>query len=325
MRSFEDSNHLDSAIAEALDEPVAAADGRLMRTAAALAVLWLGTVPLAARQIGVHYQPEQPYQGSFFRIRVTTSFHVADVRGRLFGEALHFERLDSDWSALAGIPVAAEGDVDFVLVTVDDDGQTTSHPVTVFVRRARYGADTLTVASRFSASLDSRTQARVARERQRTRDITPETHNMPRLWRNAFILPTSGPTTSGFGRARVFNGEVTSRHLGVDLDGEVGDPVRAANDGLVVLVGNFFYSGNTVYLSHGAGLITSYFHLNEIAVQEGEQLRRGQILGWVGQTGRVTGPHLHWSARYGGFSVNPLSLLSDLGFTGDPDYSNGTD
>ncbi len=97
--------------------------------------------------------------------------------------------------------------------------------------------------------------------------------------------------------------------MGVDLDGETGDEVSVANDGVVALVGDFFYSGNVIYVNHGAGVITGYSHLSRTAVAEGDRVLRGQVIGFVGQTGRVTGPHLHWAARYGSISIDARTLL----------------
>jgi murein DD-endopeptidase MepM/ murein hydrolase activator NlpD len=107
----------------------------------------------------------------------------------------------------------------------------------------------------------------------------------------------------------VLNGEVQSRHLGTDFAGKVGAPVRAANAGIVALVADFYLAGTVVYLDHGEGIVTGYFHLSKALVATGDTVTRGQIIGRVGQSGRVTGPHLHWIARYGRLTVDPMSLL----------------
>jgi murein DD-endopeptidase MepM/ murein hydrolase activator NlpD len=116
--------------------------------------------------------------------------------------------------------------------------------------------------------------------------------------------------TSIFGIGRVFNGQLRSRHLGTDYDGVVGAPVRAANRGVVALIGDFYYAGRIVSLNHGAGLITSYLHLSEILVAEGDTVSPGQFIGRVGASGRVTGPHLHWAVRVGASAVDGASLLA---------------
>jgi len=98
--------------------------------------------------------------------------------------------------------------------------------------------------------------------------------------------------------------------MGADFAGRRGAPVRATNRGVVALVGNLFYSGRTIYIDHGAGLLTGYLHLDRALVTEGDTVQRGEVIGRVGATGRVTGPHLHWLARYGTVLVDPLDLLT---------------
>jgi murein DD-endopeptidase MepM/ murein hydrolase activator NlpD len=95
----------------------------------------------------------------------------------------------------------------------------------------------------------------------------------------------------------------------VDFAGAVGAPIKAANRGVVALVDTFFLAGRVIYIDHGAGLVTGYFHLSEALVSKGDTVARGQTIGRVGSTGRVTGPHLHWTARYGTRTVDPLDLI----------------
>jgi murein DD-endopeptidase MepM/ murein hydrolase activator NlpD len=130
------------------------------------------------------------------------------------------------------------------------------------------------------------------------------------MWTAPFLRPRDAVVTSRFGSGRMFNGTLTSRHLGVDFRGAQGAPVHAANRGVVALVGEFFLAGNVVYIDHGGGVVTGYFHLSKTLVAAGDSVERGQQIGLVGSTGRVTGPHLHWNARYGAVTVNPLDLIS---------------
>jgi murein DD-endopeptidase MepM/ murein hydrolase activator NlpD len=97
--------------------------------------------------------------------------------------------------------------------------------------------------------------------------------------------------------------------MGTDFAGAIGAPVRAAGRGVVALVADFYLAGRAIYIDHGAGLVTAYFHLSKAEVRQGQMVNRGQRIGLVGRSGRVTGPHLHWVARYGTVSVDPLSLL----------------
>ncbi len=171
-----------------------------------------------------------------------------------------------------------------------------------------YPDERLTVAPKY-AQLDSATQARVDGEIEQARAVGRAAHDIPRLWRGRFSPPRPGRVRSVFGTGRIFNGEVTSRHYGTDFAGGIGAPVRAAGRGVVALVANFYLAGHAVYLSHGAGLVTGYFHLSRVDVAAGDTVGRGQVIGGVGKSGRATGPHLHWIARYGAITVDPMSLL----------------
>ena len=134
----------------------------------------------------------------------------------------------------------------------------------------------------------------------------------PPMFEENFANPVSdvARVTSAFGVRRIFNGQTKSRHLGLDLDGEIGTPIYAAADGVVRMKRSCFYAGNAIVLSHGAGIFTAYFHLSEFAVEEGQRVEKGQRLGEMGKTGRVTGPHLHLTAKVGETTFDPASLLS---------------
>jgi murein DD-endopeptidase MepM/ murein hydrolase activator NlpD len=138
-----------------------------------------------------------------------------------------------------------------------------------------------------------------------------------RLWRGPFQAPTSTAATARYGTFRTINGRTKSRHQGLDLKGARGDPIRAANDGRVALARGCFYSGNTVVLDHGNGVHTLYFHLTQFKVKAGQMVKRGQVLGTVGDTGRVTGPHLHWGVKLSNVYVDPQALLR-LPLAADP-------
>ena len=110
-----------------------------------------------------------------------------------------------------------------------------------------------------------------------------------------FIAPIKSMITSGYGKQRFINGQKRNPHLALDLDGNLGDPVVAPLKAKVILTGDFFYTGKTIFLDHGKGLYTTYAHLSEISVTVGEVIQQGSVIGLIGATGRVTGPHLHWT------------------------------
>ncbi len=191
-------------------------------------------------------------------------------------------------------------------VAVDEDQFATPLPVA----RRSVAREELRTAPRFTRPPDSALAARIARERALIAAAVARAHATPRLWSEPFTRPRAARIRSRFGLEREFNDVVESRHLGIDFDGRRGAPVRAANRGVVVLVENLFYAGRTIYLDHGAGLLTAYMHLDRALVAHGNTVQRDQLIGRVGATGRVTGPHLHWLARYGTILVDPLDLVT---------------
>jgi len=125
-----------------------------------------------------------------------------------------------------------------------------------------------------------------------------------------FIQPMQSKITSSFGKARVYNSSLKGYHSGTDYRAKVGTPVIAVNDAKVVLVADRYYSGGTVLLDHGEGIYTCYFHMSKFDVKKGQMVKQGTVLGFSGQSGRVTGPHLHFSARINGVQVDPLQLIA---------------
>jgi murein DD-endopeptidase MepM/ murein hydrolase activator NlpD len=260
--------------------------------------------------------PARPDPGAIVRLTLITPVSPADsivsIRGALAGEPLHFMRSTAGvWHAIGGVPVDAEGSLIANAVIQRASGKTE-------IARVRFAlpnvpppvSQPLAVDSSFTKPLDAATIARIDRENARAREIGREAHDRPPMWTASFLKPRTSVVTSEFGSGRLFNGALTTRHLGVDFRGAVGEPVRASNRGLVALVDNFFLAGNVVYIDHGGGVVTAYFHLSKTLVTAGDTVKRGQEIGLVGNTGRVTGPHLHWAARYGAITVNPLDLVA---------------
>jgi len=237
---------------------------------------------------------------------------VVSVSGRLAGEPLHFMHLTAGtWHSIGGIPVDTEGTLVGVAEIKRASGKIETARVRFVLPKVPPPvAQPLAVDSSFTKPLDAETTARINRENERAREIGREAHNHPPMWTASFLKPRTSVVTSEFGSGRLFNGALTTRHLGVDFRGAVGEPVRATNRGVVALVDNFFLAGNVVYIDHGAGVVTAYFHMSKTLVAAGDTVKRGQVIGLVGSTGRVTGPHLHWAARYGAITVNPLDLLA---------------
>lgn len=132
------------------------------------------------------------------------------------------------------------------------------------------------------------------------------------FYASGFVRPVEGGRiTSIFGSQRILNGVPKSPHNGIDFAVDEGTPVLAAADGIVTIAGNnFYYNGNFVLLDHGQGLNTVYLHMSKLNVQTGTKVKKGEIIGWVGSTGRATGPHLHWGAQWFTKRIDPMVLLN---------------
>jgi murein DD-endopeptidase MepM/ murein hydrolase activator NlpD len=215
------------------------------------------------------------------------------------------------WRVLVGIDLDVAPGSYVVGVTVDPGPAEarTTYPLVVTPRAFR--TRRLTVAQAFVTpppEMADRIQQEALMLQQLWRSSVPE-----RLWDGAFVRPVPDSANSAFGTRSVFNGQPRSPHGGADFDSPAGRPITAPNAGRIVLARELYFTGNTVVIDHGLGLFSLFAHLSETGVQEGQSIARGNRVGKVGATGRVTGPHLHWTVRAGDARVDPLSLLEVLG------------
>jgi murein DD-endopeptidase MepM/ murein hydrolase activator NlpD len=290
--------------------------GMSARFAVAWVFLALTAVELRAQQARLAIAPERPLPGALVSLTISSADSPTDsvvsISGTMAGEPLHFRASRAVYRAIGGVPVDSIGTVTAQVIIARASGRSDTLHASVTPPPLPPPAERLAVAPRFGRPLDSATAARVAREGELALAVGRRSHESPPRWTAPFVRPRASAVSSGFGTGRTFNGQVTSRHLGVDFRGAVGAPIRAANRGVVALVDTFFLGGRVVYLDHGGGLTTGYLHLSRILVAPGDTVARGQTIGLVGATGRVTGPHLHWTARYGALTVNPLDLLEGV-------------
>lgn len=179
---------------------------------------------------------------------------------------------------------------------------------TITVRDGKFPTEHLKVAPNFvepNPEQLAKAQSDQKKLRELYATITPE-----KLWTGKFRIPLDGVKTGGnFGRRRVLNGKSNSPHSGVDLSSPTGTPVHAAQSGRVVLAEELYFSGNTVLIDHGLGIYTLYGHFSEIDAKPGDEVKAGDVIGKVGATGRVTGPHLHWGLEIDRARVNALSIV----------------
>ena len=255
--------------------------------------------------------PAVPVRGTLALVVVRSTdstSRVTSVDGEAAGEPLHFERVGRSYRSIAGIPLEGPDSLDVTLHVVRHTLPTRC-TFMIPIRTPVYPDERLTVAPKYATARQRDTGSRRWRGRAGPCRRTGRCTTSPGSGADDSSPPRPGRVRSVFGTGRIFNGEVTSRHYGTDFAGEIGAPVRAAGRGVVALVANFYLAGHAVYLSHGAGLVTGYFHLSRVDVAAGDTVARGQVIGGVGKSGRATGPHLHWIARYGAITVDPMSLL----------------
>ena len=210
-----------------------------------------------------------------------------------------------DWRAVVGIPLAQKPGVATLTIA-----RGATHELLKFaVKRKSYAAQYLTVPPR-QVELSPEDEARVAREQVKLRAALA-TFSEPPPATLDMAPPIAGPRSSSFGLRRFFNKQSRNPHTGMDIAAALGVPVRAPADGVVVDTGEYFFNGNNVLVDHGAGLVTMYCHLSAINVQIGQHVKAGDVLGKVGATGRVTGPHLHFGITLNRTMVDPALFLPE--------------
>ena len=262
-------------------------------------------------RVTISWEPTRPRGGDVVVMRVRGAPSGAVVEAIVDGHPLDvFPTRDGD-AAVFGVDMDTRPGARPWRVTVRGPGAETTEG-RLHVTARVYSVQHLTVA-RGMVDLDPETERRAVNETERLR-VVYRTTSGERFWRGAFVrpVPGEGPGT-GFGARRAINGQPRAPHSGIDFPAPVGAPVVAANRGRVALVAEFFFPGRLVILDHGLGLHTAYFHLDTITVTEGRIVARGDTLGTVGMTGRVTGPHLHFGAQIGTARIDPTTLLGLAG------------
>jgi len=286
-----------------------------MTRAAVLGVLLaLGASPgsRAADVIRVVTSARSVQPGEVVVFTATADAPIDTLRARALDRDLPTYRLDPrTWQAILGIdldtaarpyPVSFDGLV---------NGLEVSTTTTLVVTTKRFPTRTLRVNEAFvnppRATLD-----RITAEATELAELW--THSAPtRLWSDAFVRPVPGRATSSFGVRSVFNGAPRQPHGGADFLSSSGTPIQAPNGGRVVIARDLYFTGNTIVIDHGLGVFSLLAHLSAMDVRAGDAVTVGEVVGQVGATGRVTGPHLHWAVRINDARVDPLSLLAILG------------
>lgn len=255
------------------------------------------------------WQPPKPRPGDAVWLAVEGAPPTATVSAALAGQPVLLFRNGRGHGGVLGIDLEARpGPLEWRL-TVEEpgrpsrgaSGKLTVLPRTFAVQRLTLPPDMVVL----DPATERRAEAEAERLRAVYRSVTPE-----RLWRGSFRLPlASREGGNGFGSRRIINGLPRAPHGGTDYAAAPGTPVLAVNAGRVALIGEYFFPGRLVVIDHGLALYTLYFHLDSIAVAEGERVEAGQTIGTVGATGRATGPHLHFGVQVGSARIDPATLL----------------
>jgi murein DD-endopeptidase MepM/ murein hydrolase activator NlpD len=211
---------------------------------------------------------------------------------------------NQNWLAVVGIPLSAKiGQHKIIVSQASNKNSTKTFKVKSFPYRTQH----LTIKNKNKVNPNKKSTKRIEKEfflkkkLKKTYTTSPPHFN--------FIKPTSGRDSGRFGARRIFNGQKRNPHSGMDIAAPKGRSVKATEAGRVIFAGDLFFTGNVVYLDHGNSLLSLYAHLSKIIVKKGQLVKRGQIIGKVGKTGRVTGPHLHWSVYLNENAVDPSLFL----------------
>lgn len=279
---------------------------------AALFQILLLMIPLNASgaKVRVTWNPAAVHRGAVVPLRVEFPGDLYRVEAVVGGE--RFPLIPSPQGgqvALVGIDLDHQGDTLPVLFRLRPYGSREPRDLVaeLRIREKEFTSQSLSLPTGM-VDLDREKQRRASRDSARTKEAL-RARAKERYWSAGFARPAEGRVSTFFGTARVLNRVPRSPHRGVDIAAPRGSPVKSANSGVVTLVGDLFLSGRTVVVDHGWGVSTLYAHLDTITVREGQFVRRGELLGTVGSTGRATGPHLHFGAFIRGANVDPLQLI----------------
>jgi murein DD-endopeptidase MepM/ murein hydrolase activator NlpD len=258
----------------------------------------------------VFWQPNELLQGSVAFITVELDRVPRRVTGKWIGKDLAFFKSDNPkiWYALAGADLETQpGTYDLTLTVAMIGGRVIHSSKRVDIGAANFRSGAVDVPENFvepdAASKKQIAADEVLKNRAFSHLIAPP------QWSGDFVTPVKAKPTDSFGMTRLFNEELTSTHRGTDFPVNEGAPVVVSNSGTVVLAKELFYEGNCVIVDHGQRFFTIYMHLSKIEVKPGNKLGKGERLGLSGQTGRVTGPHLHMGVRWNGAYLDPTKLL----------------
>jgi murein DD-endopeptidase MepM/ murein hydrolase activator NlpD len=262
----------------------------------------------AAQPLSIAVRSRAVQQGELLLVTVTSAADAEAVSVSAFDREWPTERIGtSTWRALVGIDMDQRPGRYTLAVTTGQPPDRQSRTITVL--RRQYPRRLLTVQPEFVNPPPAELE-RITHETAFLNGLYAQSAHDPLA--TTFVRPVPGVANSSFGSRSVFNGQPRSPHAGTDFLSGMGTPIHAPAAGRIVAARDLFFTGNTVVIDHGLGVVSLLAHMSKIDVDEGQTVHAGDIVGLVGATGRVTGPHLHWALRVGPARVDPLSALSVL-------------
>ena len=219
------------------------------------------------------------------------------------GKRVMLRNINKHWYAVVGIPLSAKPGTHVVDVQVSKKSRYEFR-----VLPKKYATQHITIKDKRKVEPTAEDLKRIFREKKIINKAleTWSEHLLPPL---EFLVPVEGRLSSPFGLRRFFNGKPRRPHSGLDIAAVEGTPIRSSTDGVIIATGNYFFNGNTVFVDHGQGLVSMFCHLSRIDVKPGQKVKAGEVVGAVGMTGRVTGPHLHWGLSLNDVRVDPGLFL----------------
>jgi murein DD-endopeptidase MepM/ murein hydrolase activator NlpD len=259
--------------------------------------------------VSVRSRTAQP--GELLALTITVPAGVGTPTVDAFGATWPVARMSATrWRSLVGIDLdQAPGEYTIAIGTVDPAIRTVRREIVV--RSRAFRRRVLKVAPDY-VNPSPTLLTRITTEADLLRTVYDHSSDAA-AWADGFVRPVPQRANSSFGTRSVFNGEPRSPHAGTDFLSPAGTPIHAPAGGRIAVARNLFFTGNTVIVDHGLGVFSMLAHLSRVDVHEGDTIARGQTVGLVGATGRVTGPHLHWALRVGPARVDALSALAVLG------------
>jgi murein DD-endopeptidase MepM/ murein hydrolase activator NlpD len=260
--------------------------------------------------INIQISPKNIYQGDVAFLKTYPSKNNPLIRCTWANQSIKFyhDKVNEISFAFLGIDLEEPPGRKFLEITVIDTNNIESiHKIDFKVLKKDYPIQRISLpesqVTLSKTDLERHKREKAILEKAFT-DASPQ-----KFWQKSFIIPVEGKVSTPFGVRRILNNKPKSPHSGIDFKASLGTPVAASSNGIVAFTGDHFFSGKSLYIDHGMGIFSMYFHLSSISVTKGDKVTKGQTVGRVGSTGRATGPHLHWGIRVNNQRVDPLSFL----------------